>query len=176
VALIPEMELMADGAGRLRRVHVRGRDVTDQLHSGAVEGRVSVVSRHPQVRAALLPVQRAIAAEGRVIMAGRDIGTVVLPDADVKLYLEVSVAERARRRAEERGLAPETPESREIEAELRRRDTLDSTRATAPLRIPEGAVVIRTDENRIEDSVAAVVEVIREAEKRFGSDKGSSLT
>jgi len=176
VALIPEMELVADGAGRLRRVHVRGRDVTDQLHSGAVEGRVSVVSRHPQVRAALLPVQRAIAAEGRVIMAGRDIGTVVLPDADVKLYLEVSVAERARRRAEERGLAPETPESREIEAELRRRDTLDSTRATAPLRIPEGAVVIRTDENRIEDSVAAVVEVIREAEKRFGSDKGSSLT
>lgn len=174
VALIPELELVADEAGRLRRVHVGGRDVTDQLHSGAVEGRVSVVSRHPQVRAALLPVQRAIAAEGRIIMAGRDIGTVVLPGADVKLYLEVSVEERARRRAEERGLAPETPESREIEAELRRRDTLDSTRATAPLRIPEGAVVIRTDENRIEDSVAAVVEVIREAENQFGTDQGRS--
>jgi cytidylate kinase len=170
VALVPEMRLVADEAGRLRRVHVGGRDVTDQLHSGAVEGRVSVVSRHPQVRAALLPVQRAIAAEGRIIMAGRDIGTVVLPDADVKLYLEVSVAERARRRAEERGLAPETPESREIEAELRRRDTLDSTRATAPLRIPEGAVVIRTDENRIEDTVAEVVSVIREAQKRSRAD------
>jgi len=171
VALVPELELMADEAGRMRRVRVRGRDVTDQLHSGAVEGRVSLVSRHPQVRAALLPVQRAIAAEGRIIMAGRDIGTVVLPDADVKLYLEVSVEERARRRAEERGLAPETPESREIEADLRRRDTLDSTRATAPLRIPQGAVVIRTDDNRIEDSVAAVVEVIRQAEERSPTDR-----
>jgi cytidylate kinase len=158
----------------MRRVRVRGRDVTDRLHSGAVEGRVSLVSRHPQVRAALLPVQRAIAAEGRIIMAGRDIGTVVLPDADVKLYLEVSVEERARRRAEERGLAPETPESREIEADLRRRDTLDSTRATAPLRIPKGAVVIRTDDNRIEDSVAAVVEVIRKSEERLRTDRAGA--
>ncbi len=176
VALVPELELVADDAGRLRRVRVRGRDVTDQLHSGAVEGRVSVVSRHAQVRAALLPVQRAIAAGGRIIMAGRDIGTVVLPDADVKLYLEVSVAERARRRAQERGLAPETPESREIEAELRRRDTIDSTRATAPLRIPERAVIIRTDEYRIEDSVAEVVEVIRQAEERArrGRPRGRS--
>ncbi len=171
VGLVPELELVADYSGRLRRVRVRDRDVTDQLHSGAVDGRVSAVSRHPQVRAALLPVQRAIAAESRIIMAGRDIGTVVLPDADVKLYLEVSVAERARRRAEERGLAPETPESREIEAELRRRDTIDSTRATAPLRIPEGAVIIRTDQNRVEDSVAEVVEVIRRAEGQAGPSR-----
>jgi cytidylate kinase len=170
VALVPELELVADEAGRLRRVRVGGRDVTDQLHSGAVEGRVSAVSRHSQVRAALLPVQRAIAAEGRIIMAGRDIGTVVLPDANVKLYLEVSVGERARRRAEERGLAPETPESHEIEAELRRRDRLDSTRTTAPLRIPEGATVIRTDDNRVEDSVMEVVSVIRSAEKRSRTD------
>jgi cytidylate kinase len=166
VALVPDVELTADETGRMRRVRAAGRDVTEELHSGAVEGRVSVVSRHPEVRAALLPVQRAIAAAGRIIMAGRDIGTVVLPDADVKLYLDVSVEERARRRAEERGLAADGEGVREIEAELRRRDKLDSTRATAPLRIPPGAVVIRTDENRLEDSVAAVVEVIRRAEQR----------
>ena len=130
---------------------------------------MSLVSQHAGVRAALLPVQRAIAETGRIIMAGRDIGTVVLPDADVKLYLEVSVHERARRRAHERGVAPDSPESRDIEADLLRRDTIDSTRATAPLRIPEGAHVIRTDENRLEDSVAAVVEVIRRSEARSGA-------
>lgn len=176
VALVPDLELAPDSVGGLNRVRVDGGDVTDQLHSSAVEGRVSVVSRHAQVRAALLPVQRAIAAEGRIIMAGRDIGSVVLTDADVKLYLEVSVEERARRRAAERGLKPESPESREVEAELRRRDALDSTRATAPLRIPEGAVVIRTDDNRLEDSVATVVEVIRRAEERSGANRPRSAS
>jgi cytidylate kinase len=169
VAVVPELSLVADPAGRLGRVRIGGHDVSRHLHSSSVEGRVSLVSQNPHVRAALLPVQRTIAAEGKIIMAGRDIGTVVLPDADVKLYLEVSVHERARRRAEERGLAPESPESREIEADLRRRDTLDSTRDTAPLRIPEGAVVIRTDDNRLEDSVAAVVDVIRRAEAPSGA-------
>ena len=92
---------------------------------------------------------------GRIIMAGRDIGTVVLPDADLKLYLDVSVEERARRRAAERGLADDARAVEQIADELRRRDGIDSTRETAPLRIPDGATVVTTDGNTLEQTVAA---------------------
>ena len=88
----------------------------------------------PEVRAALLARQRALAGAGRIVMAGRDIGTVVLPDADLKVFLDASAEERARRRAEERGLAPGSPEAAAILADLRRRDDLDRNRPVAPLR------------------------------------------
>ena len=122
VALVPEIELVADADGAMRRATVGGEDVTGQLHVPAVDRRVSAVSAQAEVRAALLQEQRDIAAPGRIILAGRDIGTVVLPDAELKLYLDVSVEERARRRAEERGLAPDSPEAATILADLRRRD------------------------------------------------------
>jgi cytidylate kinase len=99
-------------------------------------------------------------------MAGRDIGTVVLPDADLKIFLDASVEERARRRTEERGLDADSPEARFILAQLRRRDDLDENRAVAPLRPAEDAVHIVTDGNQFEDTVAAVVAAIREAEAR----------
>jgi cytidylate kinase len=97
-------------------------------------------------------------------MAGRDIGTVVLPDADLKIFLDASVEERARRRAEERGLDPDSAEGRFILAQLRRRDDLDSTRAVAPLRPAEDAIHVVTDGNRFEQTVDAVVAAIRAAE------------
>ena len=97
-------------------------------------------------------------------MAGRDIGTIVLPDADLKLFLDASVEERARRRILERGIDPASDEGAEIVAELKRRDELDSTRAIAPLRAATDAVVIRTDGNAIEDTIRQVVEAIRAAE------------
>ncbi len=125
---------------------------------------VSLVARQPPVREALLSVQRSLTEQGRIIMAGRDIGTVVLPDADVKLWLEVSVEERARRRAVERGITPGSREAAEMEAELRRRDTIDSTRAVAPLRVPDGATIIRTDNNSLADTVATVVDAVRRRE------------
>jgi cytidylate kinase len=102
-------------------------------------------------------------------MAGRDIGTVVLPDADLKLYLDVSVEERARRRAAERGLVDDARAVATITAELRRRDGIDSTRKTAPLRIPAGATIVKTEGNTLEQTVAEVVEVVRRAEKGTGS-------
>ena len=88
-------------------------------------------------------------------MAGRDIGTVVLPDADLKLYLDVSIEERARRRAAERGVADDPRAVAQIEEELRRRDGIDCTREAAPLRIPDGAIVINTDGNTLEQTVDA---------------------
>lgn len=166
VALVPELELAADEAGSLRHVRVAGRDVTDQLHAPEVDRRVSAVSRQPDVRAALLGAQRDVATAGRIIMAGRDIGTVVLPHADLKVYLDVSLEERARRRAAERDLAPGSPEALAILADLGRRDTIDSSREVAPLRIPEDALVVRTDGRHFEDTVARVVAIIREREER----------
>ena len=166
VALVPELELATDEAGSLRRVRIGGRDVTDELHAPEVDRRVSTVSRQALVRGALLETQRQLAAAGRIILAGRDIGTVVLPDAEVKLYLEVSIEERARRRAAERDLAPDSPEAAAILADLRRRDHVDSSRDVAPLRVPDDAVIVSSEGRRFEDTVAEVVGLIRAREQQ----------
>jgi CMP/dCMP kinase len=164
VALVPEIALIADANGRLAHVSVDGIDVTEEVHTPRVDEAVSAVSRIPELRAALLERQRALAAEpGGIIMAGRDIGTVVLPDADLKIYLDASVEERARRRAAERGVAIDSPEGGSILAQLRRRDELDSNRPVAPARAAQDAIHIVTDGNRFEDTVAAVTETIRAA-------------
>ena len=165
VALVTEIALVADANGRLAHVSVDGRDITSKVHTPRVDDAVSAVSRVPELRAALLDRQRALAAEpGGIIMAGRDIGTVVLPDADLKIFLDASVEERARRRAAERDISPESPEGRWILAQLRRRDDLDRNRLVAPLRPADDAVHIVTDGNRFDDTVTAVVARIHEAE------------
>jgi CMP/dCMP kinase len=161
LALVPELELVSDEEGRLRRVRIRGRDVTDELHGPAVDRLVSRVARLPRVRAALLPLQRRVAQGGRIIVAGRDIGSVVLPDADLKLYLQVSLEERARRRAADRDATPGSQAATEVLADLRRRDEADSTRLAAPLRVPEDASVVRSDGREFEETVEEVVRLIR---------------
>jgi cytidylate kinase len=165
VALVPAIELVADGDGRLSHVSIDGIDATEDVHSPQVDEAVSAVSRVAELRAALLERQRDLAAQpGGIIMAGRDIGTVVLPDADLKIFLDASVEERARRRTESRDIAVDSPEARWILAQLRRRDQLDSSRTVAPLRPADDAVHIVTDGNRLQETVAAVAARIREAE------------
>jgi cytidylate kinase len=165
VALVPEIELVPDADGRLAQVTIDGADVTGEVHTPRVDEAVSAVSRVPELRAALLERQRALAAQpGGIVMAGRDIGTVVLPDADLKIFLDASVEERARRRTQERGLDPDSQEARFILAQLRRRDELDTNRDVAPLRPADDAVRIVTDGNEFGDTVAAVVAAIRAAE------------
>ena len=164
VGLVGEIALVPDENGRLAHVSVDGEDVTDDVHTPRVDEAVSAVSRVRELRSALLERQRSLAAEpGGIIMAGRDIGTVVLPDADLKIFLDASVEERARRRAEERDLGPDTQEARYILAQLRRRDNLDSSRAVAPLRPADDAVHIVTDGNTFEQTVEAVVAAIQAA-------------
>ncbi len=163
VALVGEVELAADEQGRLARVLVDGVDVTERVHVPAVDRRVSEVARIPELRAALLQRQRAIATGGRIVVAGRDIGTVVLPGAGLKVFLDASAVERARRRSEERGLDPMGRAARAVLAELRRRDDLDQNRPVAPLRPAADAVHIVTDGNTFEQTVAAVVAAIRHA-------------
>jgi CMP/dCMP kinase len=167
VTLVDEVELLDVGDGRLARVSVDGTDVTTEVHGPEVDGAVSGYSGIPELRQALLQRQRAIVDGGRIIMAGRDIGTVVLPDADLKLFLDASVEERARRRAEERGFDAASPAAVEILAELRRRDELDSTRIVAPLRAPADAAIVRTDGNAFETTVELVVEAIRKREQEL---------
>ena len=144
-------------------------DHTDDVRGPEVDAAVSAISAIPELRLALLDRQRDLAAAGGIVMAGRDIGTVVLPDADLKLFLDASVEERARRRTDERGLDPASDEALAILEALRRRDELDSTRAVAPLRPARDARIISTDGNTFEDTVDAVVGAIRDAEARARS-------
>jgi cytidylate kinase len=168
--LVDEVELAPDEAGRLSRVLVDGEDHTDDVRSPAVDAAVSAISAIPELRLALLGSQRALAAPGGIVMAGRDIGTVVLPDADLKIFLDASAEERARRRTGERGLDPGGPEAAAILDALRQRDQLDSTRAVAPLRPASDARIISTDGNRFEDTVDAVINAIHDAEARAAAE------
>ncbi len=128
--------------GRPYTVLLDGEDVTWAIRTPEVDASVSPVSAYPGVRAAMTRQQRRVGARGRVVMAGRDIGTVVLPEADIKFYLDAAPEERARRRWQElRARGEEQPYETILEV-IRRRDHIDSTRAVAPLRAPDDAIVI----------------------------------
>jgi cytidylate kinase len=123
------------------RVVLNGRDVTEDIRQPAVTEAVSVVSGHPDVRAELVGRQRAwAAANGGGVIEGRDIGSVVLPDADLKIFLTADSAERAERRAVEQGVGREGV-AQTAEA-MRRRDEFDSSRAASPLVVAPDAVVV----------------------------------
>jgi cytidylate kinase len=140
---------------RYETVLLNGRDVTGEVRTPRIDRAVSAVSRHAPVREAMVALQRAAARRHDTVMVGRDIGTVVLPDATLKVYLTASAAVRAQRRADEMG----QPERRaEYLAEIERRDALDSGRALAPLRKAEGAVVLDTGEM---DVAGCVSELLR---------------
>ncbi len=142
------------------RVLVNGSDVTGRLRSPEVGEAVSLVSRVPGVRRAMVAIQREIANEGRVVMVGRDIGTVVLPDAPLKAYLDASAAERARRRHAELQAAGRTETLEVVGAELAMRDDIDSKRDASPLRPAHDALVIDTDKMTIQQVVDAILEAM----------------
>jgi cytidylate kinase len=167
VPLVVEVRLEADDRGRFRRVRAAGTDVTAEVRRAAVDRFVSEYARVPELRTALVSRQRELAAGGSMVMAGRDIGTAILPDADVKVYLDASPEERARRRAAQRRAADRNVEA-EILRDLRRRDAIDSGRETAPLRVPPDAVVVHSDGMDFNQTVRAVVEVVRAAERSRG--------
>ncbi len=174
VDLVDDIRIAEDESGKLSSVRIDGVDHTADIEAPAVESAVSAVSAVPEVRTALLARQRELGDGGGIVMAGRDIGTIVLPDADLKIYLDASVEERARRRAEQRGIDFEGREGQSILESLRRRDRLDSTRAVAPLRIPPDARIITTDGNTFDETVEAVAGAIRDAEARLEPAPSSS--
>jgi cytidylate kinase len=138
-------------------VFVDRANATPYLRTPEVEANVSLVSRIPAVRAELVRIQRELAASGGVVMAGRDIGTVVLPDAGLKLYLDASRAVRARRRAEQLRASGESPDIEALDADLARRDGIDAARETSPLTADPEAVIIDTDELSIEEVIERVL-------------------
>jgi cytidylate kinase len=140
---------------RLETVLLDGRDVTDAVRAPEVDRAVSAVSRHATVRDAMLQVQRAAATRGDTVMVGRDIGTVVLPDATLKVYLDAAPQVRAARRAAEMGTGERYDE---YLAEIERRDAADAGRTVAPLRRAGGALVLDTGDLGVGACVDAIVD------------------
>jgi len=137
--------------GRDSDIIADGVDITWEIRRPEVDANVSVVSANPGVRAALSAQQRRIGQRGCVVMVGRDIGTVVLPDADLKVYLDASVVERARRRYNESLLRGETNSYEAVLATMKKRDEIDSTRDVAPLCAAEDAIVINSNDISIDE-------------------------
>jgi len=131
--------------GRAYDVIVDGQDITWEIRRPEVEAQVSPVSAYAGVRRALSAQQRRIGEHGRVVMVGRDIGTVVLPEAELKIYLDASVEERARRRYLELRERHEPADYDQILAAMRRRDRIDSSRKVAPLRPASDAHILSSD-------------------------------
>ena len=144
---------------RLETVRLEGRDVTLEVRTPPVDRAVSAVSRHAEVREAMLGVQRATAMRGDVVMVGRDIGTVVLPEATLKVFLTADAEVRAARRANEMGRPDRVAE---YLAEIRDRDAADSERAIAPLRVPPNALVLDTGRLDVTECVDAMVARLEE--------------
>jgi cytidylate kinase len=137
--------------GRKYDVVIDHRDITWQIRSPEVNANVSQVSTYPGVRRALTDQQRRIGSRGSVVMVGRDIGTVVFPDAEIKIYLDASLEERARRRYHEELQRGEQVDFQQILHSLKRRDKIDSTRIVAPLRPAADAYIINTDGLSLEE-------------------------
>lgn len=146
--------------GRQFTVTVDGRDVTWEIRRPEVDANVSPVSAYAGVRAAMTPQQRRIAERGCVIMAGRDIGTVVLPDAHLKIFLDASVEERVRRRRRERQAQGREITFEQMRAEIERRDRIDSSREVAPLALADDAVYLDNTGLSIEQTVEKAIELV----------------
>ncbi|MBQ8961674.1 MAG: (d)CMP kinase [Ruminococcus sp.] len=149
-----------------QRVFLGDRDVSELIRTPIISMAASRTSALPPVRAYLFETQQKIARENSVIMDGRDIGTVVLPNADVKIFLTASAEERADRRFKELSEKPDCPSYQEILDDIIQRDYQDMHRETAPLKQAEDAVLVDTTHLNLEESAAEIVRIITE---RIGS-------
>ncbi len=161
--LLPQVSIRMDyGEDGLQHMYLGQEDVTEAIRTPAVSRAASQVSAHPAVRAYLLEMQRGMARNHNVIMDGRDIGTVVLPDADVKIFLTATAEDRARRRFEELQERGTDTDYDTVLREVIERDERDSGRAAAPLRRAEDALLVDTTGNSLEESFEALLQTIRE--------------
>lgn len=151
------------------RTCVDGRDLSAAIRTADAAQLASKVSAVPEVRHRLVAEQRAMAAEGGVVMEGRDIGTVVFPDAPVKVFLDASAAERARRRTHELRAEATTADIERMEKEIAERDARDRTRAHSPLRPAADAVVVDTTDKTIDEVVAMLGALIATRAKALAS-------
>lgn len=148
--------------GRQNTILVDGVDITPALRSNQIDANVSIVSSYPQVREAMVRQQREIGQRGRVVMIGRDIGTVVLPQADLKIYLTASAEERARRRYKEYCARGDHTSYEEVLQMMKRRDELDMGRATSPLRPAADAQIVDSETMTVPQVVEAIEQLWKE--------------
>ena len=163
ISVLPGTELSLTHIDGEQHIIIDGEDVSSLIRTQEISSAASKVSAVPEVRAFLLDLQRDIARKNNVIMDGRDVGTVILPNAEVKIFLTANVEVRARRRHRElmaKGL--ETPDTFErVLKEVAERDKADSERATAPLKPAEDAELVDTSDMDFEQSVQTVINIIR---------------
>jgi len=148
--------------GRTSDILVDGSDITWEIRSPDVDKNVSQISAYQGVREALTSQQRRIGLRGSVVMVGRDIGTVVLPEAEIKIYLDATAEQRAKRRYQESILRGESSTYQEILQSMQRRDEIDSTREIAPLKPAPDAHVIHTDNKTIGQVLDEVNQILDE--------------
>ena len=151
--------------GRQFTILADGRDITWDIRTRQVDANVSPVSAYVGVRRAMTQQQRRIGQQGRVVMVGRDIGTVVLPEADLKIYLDASEEERARRRYRERVERGEKVEFESVLREIRQRDQIDSSRSVAPLKQADDAIYLDSTGMTASQAVERVLEFLKERER-----------
>lgn len=162
IAALPQIHVDLAYQDGVQRVMLNGEDVSDSIRINEISKYASDVSAIPQVRAALLSIQKEMAEKYSVIMDGRDIGTVILPHAEVKIFLTASMEDRAMRRFEELKAKGQQVTYEEVLAGMKERDENDSSRDVAPLKPAEDAIMVDTSGNTLEQSVALIQSIIKE--------------
>ena len=143
------------------KIFIDGEEVSEQIRTDAVSELTSIISAFPNVRKLMVKMQRALVTGKNFVVEGRDIGTVVFPDAEFKFFLTASAEERAKRRFEETNSNQNSTTIEEVENEMKKRDLRDSTRATSPLKKAEDAVELDTTEMTIDEQVKHLTRVIQ---------------
>lgn len=162
-ALLPEISVELKIEDGVQRIFLCGEDVSEEIRQPEISMAASSVSAVPAVREFLLDLQREIAKNNNVLMDGRDIGTVVLPDAQVKIFITASPEIRAKRRFDELAAKGVETTFEQVLNDLNRRDYQDSHRAVSPLKMADGAILLNTSELTFDQSVQSVVELVRKA-------------
>lgn len=169
-ALLPTLHVELRRENGSLKVFLNGEEVTEEIRSRPVTHAVSAVSSIPEVRQAMVREQRKLGEAGGVVLEGRDIGTVVFPDADLKIFLVAGIRARARRRQEENNARGIRTNLEVLMREIEERDRLDSTRSTSPLRKAHDAIELDTSDLTIEEQVSVVVRhaerIMTERERR----------
>lgn len=165
--LLPHVQVTLRNDARGQRTYLNGRDVSDDIRRADVTNLVSQVSAMPIVRRAMVELQRNLGANGGIVMDGRDIGSVVFPGAEIKVFLVADVDERVRRRLAESREKDATIDEEAIRKQIVERDRLDSERDVSPLIRPEGAVEIDTTSLTIDEQVEKIVDLARQYLKAY---------
>lgn len=165
IDFVRNLELSMKYENETTRVFINGDEVTDFIRTPEVSGKVSEISRIPEVRAEMVKLQRKLAEQGNLVAEGRDITTVVFPNADVKIFMTASVEERAKRRFKEHRERGDKITFEEVMENLKKRDKIDSGRKISPLRKAEDAVELDTTDLSVDEEIARMINLVEEAKK-----------